>query len=90
MQIVKDFYSNMVDSSSKRLEVIVRETQVKYSVATTNMMLRVKNVGDTCQIFLETFDEDELDVHKDSLCNPCMNWMDNEKSHDKTIFTMYL
>lgn len=37
-----------------------------------NMMLGMKNMGDTYQKSLETIDEEDLEVLKDSLCNPRM------------------
>lgn len=56
MKTVKDFYANLVDTSSKRLEVLEKGIKVQYSEKTINMMLRVKNMGDTYQSILENID----------------------------------
>lgn len=57
MKMVKEFYTDLVDTLSKRLEVLEKGIKVQYSEQTTNMMLGVKNVGDTYQSLLENIDE---------------------------------
>lgn len=68
--MVKNFYSNFVDTSSKRFKVIMCGTNVQYSEATINMMLELKNVGDTYQHLLETIEDENLDILKVSPYNP--------------------
>lgn len=47
MQIVNKFYSNMVNTSQNRLDVIVRGTQVQYLKVTLKIMLGVKGMEDS-------------------------------------------
>lgn len=57
MQTVEVSYSNMVDTSQKRVEVIARGAKLQCYEGTINMILGVKNMGDTYQKLLETVDE---------------------------------
>lgn len=70
IQMVKKFYANLVDTTNRRMEVVVRGKKVVYSKAIINMVLGLSNAGDTYQHLLETSDESYYDVFKDSLCNP--------------------
>lgn len=90
MTFVKEFYYNMVDTSSKRLEVIVRGKKVQYYEPTINLMLGVKNVRDTYQRLLETINEKDLDVLYESLCNPYTKWMETNKSSNKIMLRIDL
>lgn len=76
VQMVRGFYNNLVDTTDKRLEVVVRGTKEVYSEETINMVLCLNNVGDTYQHMLETSDEYHYDVYMESLCDPvtrCIN-----------------
>lgn len=57
VQMVKEFYTNLVDTSNKINEVMVRGTKVVYSEETINMAMGLHNVGDTYQHLLETADD---------------------------------
>lgn len=76
VQMVRGFYTNLMDTTDKRLEVVVRGTKEVYSEETINMVLGLNNVGDTYQHILETSDEYHYDVYMESVCNPvtrCIN-----------------
>lgn len=60
MQIVNEFYSDLVDTSHRRMEVVVRGTKVVYYEATINVELRLRNVADKYQNLLETMDDQTL------------------------------
>lgn len=90
MQMLKNFYSNLVDTSSMRMVVIVRRTNVQFSKATINMMLRLNNVGDTYQHLLEAMDDQDLDVVKDFMCNPRAKWMETNNNFEKMVLRMDL
>lgn len=57
IQLVKEYYANLVDIPNKRLEMVVRGTKVVYSKETINMVLGFNNVCVTYQHLLETYDE---------------------------------
>lgn len=68
----------------------MRGTKAVYSEATINMALRLKNVGDLYQHLMETMDDLDLDVLKESLCNLDTMWMESNKSSEKTMLRMNL
>lgn len=53
-----------------------------------DMVLGLNNVGDTYQRLLETSDESDCDVFKDSLCNLGTRWID--PGLEKTVRRMDL
>lgn len=83
MQIVIEFYSNMANTSCKRMEVIMR--QPKFNIL--NRLL-ICCWGEECRRFLpcllETIDEQDLDVLKDSLSNPGTKWKRKSKKNKES------
>ncbi|KAL5053106.1 hypothetical protein RYX36_033788 [Vicia faba] len=69
VQLVKEFYANLVDTTNKRLEVKVCRVKVSYSKATINMVLGLGNFDNTYQNLLETSDDQDYDIYVESLCN---------------------
>lgn len=83
---MKEFYSNLIDLTNKRIEVIIRGTKVVYSEATINMTLGLLENGDEYQELLEKYDDQDYDIIMASLCNEGTRWL--ESSFEKMVRRM--
>lgn len=85
-QIMKEFYSNLRNTSQKKLEVFVRGILVHYSKKKINTVLGGKNVEDSNHSLFEKMDDMNLDMVRESLCLPGTAWLNKFflliKSHD--------
>ncbi|KAL5080763.1 hypothetical protein RYX36_009184 [Vicia faba] len=66
-QIMKEFYSNLVDTNNKRVEVVVRGVKGAYAEGNININFHLKYTEDRYQEMLEALDDDDFDVFMESL-----------------------
>lgn len=62
IQIMKEFYSNMSNTSQKKLEGLERGRLIQYSQKIINMVFGVKIMEDSYQSLIEKLDEMDIDM----------------------------
>lgn len=85
---MKEFYANLVDTTKKKGEVVVRGVKVYYFEGTINMLFKLGQVKDRYQELLVASYDVDYDVYMESLCNPCTKWV--ETGGEKTVKRIYL